>query len=167
MRAAQISLVEYFVLDFQFKANEAFDPEKAASVIQVEDLDVKEDAKAKSENRRSWEVTLRIGLEPRPDRNFQGSFAIRLTGQIEVDQSVKDENIERLVQINGTAVVFSVAREIVRAVTSRGPFRPILLPTVTFWEPKTEATPAAPGGVVSGSVGKAEIVVDEKATEVR
>ena len=51
------------------------------------------------------------------------------------------ENVERFVGINGASLVFSAAREILRAVTSLGPNGAVLLPTVTFWEPKVTPTP--------------------------
>ncbi len=120
MRAAPISLTNYFVSNLEFKTNQAFDPEKA-SVIEIDDLELENEAKPRIENRRSWEVTLRIKLGDRPGRNLPCTIAIGIVGSVDVDQSVKEENIERWVQINGTSLVFSVAREIVRAITSRGP----------------------------------------------
>jgi len=73
-----------------------------------------------------------------------------MIGFIRVADSVTEENIERFVRINGTSLIFSAAREIIRAVTSRGPFQPLLLPTVTFWEAKPQAPaevkePESPG----------------------
>jgi hypothetical protein len=64
------------------------------------------------------------------------TFSIEVVGTVLVDETVKDANIERFIQINGMSLVFSVTREIVRAMTSRGPWGGVLLPTVTFWEPK-------------------------------
>lgn len=162
MRAAQISLTNYFVSELRFKANQTFDPEKP-SVIAVDDLKVTDEAIPKTESRRAWQITMRISLEDDSARNFLCSFNIEIIGWVEVDQSVTEENIERFVRINGNALVFSAAREIVRAVTSRGPTRSVLLPTVTFWEPKVDAISTAP---VTSAVlqRKSEILVDEKAT---
>jgi preprotein translocase subunit SecB len=161
MRAAQISLTNYFVSELQFKANQAFDPDKPSS-IGVDDLKVTDEAKPKTENRRNWQITMRIVLNEDVAKNFLCSFAVEIVGSIDVDQSVTEENIERFVHINGNALVFSAAREIVRAVTSRGPSRSILLPTVTFWEPK--AAPLAPAQVEVPDIAKGEKMVDEKAT---
>jgi preprotein translocase subunit SecB len=135
MRPAQIALTSYFVRELQFSENQAFDAQKI-STIEIDDLQLTHEAKSKTEDRRSWELTLRIAVGAAPERNLPCSFLIEIIGLVRVDQSVKEENIERLIGINGISLVFSVAREIVRAVTSRGQFRPILLPTVTFWEPK-------------------------------
>jgi preprotein translocase subunit SecB len=140
MRAAPISLTNYFVSELQFQSNRTFDP-KNPFEIKIEDIDVKKDAKPSTEDRRKWEVTLEVKLIERPERNLPCNLALEMLGLVEVDQSVKDENIERFVQINGVSLVFSAAREIVRAITSRGPNGSILLPTVTFWQPKSEAPP--------------------------
>jgi preprotein translocase subunit SecB len=144
-----------------FTANQGYDAEKPPTAIEVDDLEVKENAEPLAENRRSWRVSLGIELAAQPDRNLVGSFAIKIAGDIAVDQSVKDENIERFIRINGNALVFSAAREIIRDLTSRGPNKAILLPTVTFWEPKTEPAVAA------SDVGEVKKRVDETATNAR
>lgn len=145
MRAAQISLTNYFVSELQFTANQAFDSDKP-SRLEIADLQLTRAATAKTEDRRNWELNLRVALNASPERNLPCSFVVSIVGFISVDSSVSDENVERFVNINGTSLVFSAAREIVRAVTSRGPFRSILLPTITFWEAKPEK-PSQPAEV--------------------
>jgi preprotein translocase subunit SecB len=49
-----------------------------------------------------------------------------LTPDIPADQS------ERFVSINGTAILYGLAREQLRSAMSAGPFVPIMLPSVTF-----------------------------------
>ncbi|HEY3901116.1 MAG TPA: protein-export chaperone SecB [Chthoniobacter sp.] len=141
MKAALIELTNYFVSEMQFTANRGFDPQKQ-SCVGVDDLQVTNQATPKSDNRRDWQITLRIALNAPPDRNSPYSFLVEIIGFVHVSDGVKDENIDRMTCITGTSLVFSAAREIIRAVTSRGPYQPILLPTVTFWEPK----PAPPPG---------------------
>jgi preprotein translocase subunit SecB len=143
MKAAQIELTDYFVSDLQFTANREFDV-KNPSTSTVDDLQVTNQASPKADDLNNWQITLRIALNAPPDRNSPYSFLVEMIGFVHVADSVKAENIERLVRINGTSLVFSAAREIVRAVTSRGPFKPILLPTVTFWEAKPQAVEATP-----------------------
>jgi preprotein translocase subunit SecB len=145
MRPAQISLTKYFVNEFQLKVNPAFDPQKPQPV-QVDDLDLLPKATSLSPDRRSWNVALRLTLDAAPERNMPYNFLIEVIGTVLVDPTVKDENIERLIQINGMSLVFSVTREIVRAMTSRGPWGDVLLPTVTFWEPKPAPPAEEPEG---------------------
>lgn len=135
MRPAQISLTTYFVRELQFKLNGSFEP-LSPWTTKLEDFEVTPRPVSKTEDRRSWELNLRLALNAPPERNCPYSFLIDLVGMVQVDQTVRDENIERFIDINGTSLVFSAAREIIRAVTSYGPHKPILLPTVTFWEPK-------------------------------
>jgi preprotein translocase subunit SecB len=48
---------------------------------------------------------------------------------------------ETLVEYNGPAVLYGSIRELVMQVTSRGPFPPIVLPTVSFVNPETKVEP--------------------------
>jgi preprotein translocase subunit SecB len=138
MRAAQISLTNYFVSELQFSANAAFNP-GALTAVEIEDLQVVHDIASKTEDRRSWQVKLRVGLNAPAERNMPCTFLVEIIGFVHVAESVSEDHIERLATINGLALVFSAAREVVRAVTARGPFKSVLLPTVTFWEPLPRA----------------------------
>lgn len=46
-----------------------------------------------------------------------------------------------LVEVNGPAVIYGSIRELVMQITSRGPFAPLVLPTVNFVPPETEVEP--------------------------
>ena len=138
MKAAQIQLTNYFVSELQFAANRDFKLDSPSSVA-AEDLQVTHHASSKGENKRQWQITLRIALNASPDSNSPYSFLVEMIGFIDVVESVSDDRIERFARINGTSLIFAAAREIIKAATSRGPFPPLLLPTVTFWEPKQEA----------------------------
>jgi preprotein translocase subunit SecB len=135
MKSAQISLANYFVSELTFTANRAFDTTKP-SIIANSDYEITPRTAAQTESRRKWEVGLRVALTSTPEKNFPCSFMLDLVGSIEVDETLREEYIDRFVNINGVSLIFGAAREIVRAVTSAGPSKPILLPSVTFWEPK-------------------------------
>jgi len=138
MRAAQIQLTNYFVSELQFTANRSYDVD-AASTTSVEDLQLTTTADPRPNSPREWQITLRIALNAPPERNAPYAFLVEMIGFIAVDESVTNERVERFARINGTSLVFSAAREIIKAATSRGPFPPLLLPTVSFWEPKQES----------------------------
>ena len=140
MKAAQIQLTNYFVSELQFVANRDFKLDTQSS-IGADDLQVTHQVSTRAENKRQWQVTLRIALNASPESNAPYSFLIEMIGFIDVADSVSDDRIERFARINGTSLVFAAAREIIKAATSRGPFPPLLLPTVTFWEPKEESMP--------------------------
>ena len=149
MRAAQVQITNYFVSELQFTANRSFDVSKP-SVVTVDDLQVHTTATAKDEERADWQITLRVALDAPPDQNAPYSFLLEMIGFIHVDESVSEDRTERFARINGTSLVFSAAREIVKAATARGPFPPLLLPTVTFWEPKRDAPEKEPTSAVVG-----------------
>jgi preprotein translocase subunit SecB len=143
MRLAQISLTNYFVSSLQLSTNSKFDPQNPTA-IELEDFRIENDAEPTSENRRTWTVTLGVALTARPEKALPCELKLNMVGTVTVDQAVKDENIERLVRINGTSLVFGAARETIRAITSlTGPSRVVLLPTVTFWESKPAVLPTA------------------------
>ena len=137
MKAAQIQLTNYFVSELQFAANREF-KEDCPSSVTADDLQVTVQASPKAEDKREWQITLRIALNASPESNSPYSFLVEMIGFINVAESVSDDRIERFARINGTSLVFAAAREIIKAATARGPFKPLMLPTVTFWEPKQE-----------------------------
>jgi preprotein translocase subunit SecB len=163
MKAAQIQLTNYFVSELQFAANRDFKEETPSSVTAAE-LQVTHQASPAAENKRQWQITLRIALNASPESNSPYSFLVEMIGFIDVAESVSDDRIERFARINGTSLVFAAAREIVKAATSRGPFKPLMLPTVTFWEPKTNAPPASDVLVGEQSQQTAPAQVSDKLT---
>jgi preprotein translocase subunit SecB len=137
MKAAQIQLTNYFVSELQFAANRDFKPDSPSNIT-ADELQVAHQASPKTESKRQWQITLRIALNASPESNSPYSFLAEMIGFIDVAESVSDEYIERFARINGTSLVFAAAREIIKAATSRGPFKPLMLPTITFWEPKKD-----------------------------
>jgi preprotein translocase subunit SecB len=140
MKAAQIQLTNYFVSELQFVANRDFKPD-SPSTVATDELQVAHQALANADNNRKWQITLRVALNASPESNSPYSFLLEMIGFIDVADSVSDDRIERFARINGTSIIFAAAREIIKAATSRGPYKPLLLPTVTFWEPKPQAAP--------------------------
>jgi len=137
MKAASIQLTNYFVSELQFAASRNFNPDSPTK-ISAEDLQVALQPLPKVDNNREWQITLRVAFSASPESNSPYSFLIEIVGFITVTQSVAENKIERFARINGTSLIFAAAREIIKAVTSRGPFKALLLPTVTFWEPPPE-----------------------------
>lgn len=105
-------------------------------------------------------MTMRVEWDLPPERNAPCNLLVEVVGDVQVDQTVTDENIERFIRINGSSLVFSATREIVRAITSRGPSRAVLLPTVTFWEPKP-VQPASQPEVRTSQPEHASVVAEK------
>jgi preprotein translocase subunit SecB len=45
-----------------------------------------------------------------------------------------EEIRDKIVKTNGTSILYGAAREIIREMTARGGYRPILIPTASFAE---------------------------------
>jgi len=142
MKAAPVQLTNYFVSELQFVANQSYNRDSPTSVT-AEDLQVALQPSQKEDNKREWQITLRVALNASPESNSPYSFLIEIIGFVTVAESVAEHKIERFAQINGTSLIFAAAREIIKSATSRGPFQGLLLPTVTFWEPPPPGASAA------------------------
>jgi preprotein translocase subunit SecB len=68
--------------------------------------------------------------EANADRPYRLDFAA--VGFFEIDQDFEHNDIERLVRINGSSVLYSALRELVLIITSRSAWGPITLPTINF-----------------------------------
>lgn len=145
MKAAPISLEKYFATDLAFTANPRFD---AAQPVEAREEDFQVNVSAKPQpaaaEARRWQVELSIMRQPAKETNFPYAFRVVLVGQFKVEPWVKPEHEERMISIQGPSVLFGMAREIVRAITGRGPHPPVLLPTVSFYEQQPAAQPVRP-----------------------
>ncbi len=153
MKLARISLIEYFATDLVLGTNHGFAPDQP---VKFEDKDfvvtptVRKNDGAPRDGRR-WQVTVEIRHQPAPGVNFPYSYRVVLVGQFGVQDGVQSEDEERFVRIQGASVLYGMAREIVRALTGRGPYRPVILPTVNFYEQKPPA--AAPEATAVADTG--------------
>lgn len=156
MKLARISLIDYFATDLVLGTNHAFSPDQP---VKFEEKDfvvtptVRKNEGAPLDGRR-WQVIVEIRHQPAPGVNFPYSYRVVLVGQFGVQDGVQTEDEERFVRIQGASVLYGMAREIVRALTGRGPYRPVILPTVNFYEQK--APPSQTDSVISApmSAGK-------------
>lgn len=53
----------------------------------------------------------------------------------------EDSRRQQLVEINSPAVLYGSIRELVMQITSRGPYTPLMLPTVNFINPELKVEP--------------------------
>jgi len=136
MKAAPITLLEYFATDLSFSANREFWPDKPVA-SRPEDFEAVPTVKptpTEAEPRR-WQVTLEIKHLPASSANFPYSYRVVLVGFFRAEASVNPANEERTIRIQGASVLYGMGREIVRALTGRGPHRSVLVPTVSFYDP--------------------------------
>jgi len=136
MKTAPITLLDYYVTDMSVTANREFAYDKPLD-IRSRDFSVTPSVmRVALENEpRRWQVTLEIKNILNPGINSPYAYRFILVGFFRAEASVTPENEERTVRIQGASVLYGMAREIVRAMTGRGPHRAVLLPTVSFYDP--------------------------------
>jgi len=135
MKPSLLQLKRYFVSEINLSVNKDFNPEKDIK-LDFEDLIVLPEFIRSKSNKRQWEVSLRVQFQPGPEANAPYYFMVDILSLFDLQKSVPDENIELLVRTNCPAVLYSMAREILRSVMAQGPFPALILPTGIFCDPK-------------------------------
>jgi len=94
-------------------------------------LNVENQIRQVSVEKRTWEVILKLKGTPEKDP-IPYHFDLEVIGIFTVAPEFPEKEMEKLVQIAGASMLYSATREFVLMVTSRGPFPPITLPTISF-----------------------------------
>lgn len=163
MKEGIVTLLDYFATDLALSTNKAFSIEKPLRFEPSEfvtNVAVQKSTAAEGSERR-WQVTLDVGHQPAPETNFPYSYRVALVGQFSIAPHIKPEDEERTVRIHGASVLYGMTREIVRVLTGRGPYRPVIIPTVSFYEPQsaprsTPETATEPKTIVEPSAATAK-----------
>ncbi len=135
--------VGYYVTELCLTANPKHSTEDPVS-LEFSDLLINttvEPPKSDATEEREWRVALRVVQNTSDDKkNCPYNFAIALLGQFRVHPKYPAEQIEQLVKINGSSILYSSARQILRDAMGAGPFHPLLLPTVHFLDTPSDET---------------------------
>ncbi len=139
MKTSPLQLEHYFVSDLHFAVNHTFDVTKK---VDLSDDQFVVDAASQCDKKspEKWQVTLRVKHHPVVSANAPYSFTLEVVGFFLVLPAYPHDK-ERLVKTNGPTILYGIAREIVRNITSSGPHPGVLIPSVSFFEPLP--TPAA------------------------
>jgi len=144
IHASNIQLKRYFLSSFNYSVNPNFDPKKEMN-LKFADVSVDYDAQPlNQETQREWQVNLKAGFSPSAESNAPYSFSAQIVGLFSVSNKVDKEKISSLITANATSVLYSTLREIVHTITAKGPYFPLLLPTVCFYEQKAVELKAQP-----------------------
>jgi preprotein translocase subunit SecB len=85
-----------------------------------------------TEKERCWQVVLDLKTPPVEESANPYQLEIQVVGFFEVAADFPAENMEKLVGITGSSLLYSAAREFILTITSRGPWPAIFLPTITY-----------------------------------
>jgi preprotein translocase subunit SecB len=142
-KLSPLQLTRCLTTEFSFKANPLFDrkqrvpldPRHLSVETSLEVVQPPEESK-----RRLWSIELKVAQDLVDGLNVPYEFRIVLTGYFAFFSDAKSETeVLRIVRVNGSSVLYGIAREIVRTNTARGPWREVLLPSVSFYEPAAAA----------------------------
>lgn len=131
MQASPLELLFYYVESLRWKVESGYDPETAPS-LQASDIEChlqRNDDEDGGPRKAAYRLKLSL---PSQDNRFPYSFEIALIGFFQLNDSVSDENVAKVLDANAPAVLYGAAREVLATSIGRGPFRPLLLPSVHF-----------------------------------
>jgi len=144
MRQSNLQLKHYIVTEISVTANKDFDSEKQVK-LGLRDVVADPQCERSNDNPRNYQITLRMKHSQNTKSNSPYFFMIELVGFFSIDDVVPEEKVEEFAFVNGSSVLYSTGREVLRSVMSMGPFLPILMPTVCFFDPKRKETCEACG----------------------
>ncbi|MGP8198438.1 MAG: protein-export chaperone SecB [Limisphaerales bacterium] len=84
------------------------------------------------DNSRRFQVVLRVKLLSDPEKQTTYTGEIHAVGLFQVVAGWPDNEVNRLVEANGTALLYGAIREMLLNLTARGPWPPVPLTTLTF-----------------------------------
>lgn len=140
MNPAPLILRSYFVEQLVFSSNPAFDVNKPTT-LELSDIKVESTINEfEVENRTLWQINLHVVQNVPEEKNSPYNFGVVLVGHFHVADGVPPERRKRLIETNGRSLLYGTCREIIRAATAQGPHQPLLLPTISFYEPEEESS---------------------------
>lgn len=143
MQPSPLQLRGYFLRSLRFALNDELETLPNGSVEFDElTLNITANTTSDPEDSFRWRSELLVESVDEPGVRLPYTFGIVLVGFFHVHESYPKERVELLAKTNSPALLYSAAREVLATVTRRGPYVPVLLPSITFLEPpKEEAKP--------------------------
>lgn len=150
MTPAPLQLLDYWATSLHMEACPEYDPKKDTE-LRLDSITVENEVKLleSPEPRQpgtQWLVGLTIEQAPCKTANIPYTFSVALQGIVlALPGGLEDERLERAIKANGPAMLFGAAREMIRALTGRGPHRAVIIPSTNF----LPQTPPAPSPIDS------------------
>ncbi len=139
-----LQLDRYFLKALHFHLKDGYDrgrvsPDQFSTPqIEIGVVSAEQDA----EQPLQWRFEVSLELPDIPNSEFPYQVETTLVGYFTVSNTYPIEHAERLARVNGPAVLYSCAREIIASVTGRCPYPKLLIPSVTFIQPEMTSVPA-------------------------
>lgn len=140
MTPAPLQLLDYWATTLRMEACPGYAPDKETE-IDLDSIKVENDVKLldspdPEKTGSQWLVGLSVEQGSCHEANIPYTFAVTLQGIVlALPGGPEGERLERAVKANAPAMLFGAAREMIRALTSRGPHRAIIIPSTNFLPP--------------------------------
>jgi len=126
-----LQLKNYFFTNISIRVNPEFNPDR--NDVDTGELAVNVSVTPSEQQENLFQVDLEIKLEPKEDKEIV-PYQIQLVtvGIFEINPEWPKEKIMELLKITGASLLYSAAREFLLITTSRSPWKPLMLPTISF-----------------------------------
>jgi preprotein translocase subunit SecB len=148
MNTSPLQLLRYVTSDISCSANPAFvaakpyDPGAGQPAVTITATRQPDPADFQG---HLWALELTVSHSCSEGQNFPYNFKVALLGFFAFrNGSATSEAEQQFVRVNGSSMLYGAAREIVRSMTSRGPWEELFLPGVSFYDPPKVETPKPP-----------------------
>ncbi len=139
-----LQLDRYFLKGLHFELRSGYDQERSPvplTELRPPELEIGVvSAEQNPDDPLRWRFEVSIELPDSLETEFPYKFVTSVVGYFTVSASYPAEHAERLARVNGPAVLYSSAREVVAAITGRSPYPKMLLPSMTFVRPGIDGT---------------------------
>lgn len=137
MNPSQLQLAGYRLLDFRVTARSGIDPSLEDYNVLLNEmgarLDISHNQERDTEGSNCWSVFLALRFEARPEDHSPYDFHVVLVADFFCSKQLPATlDQETLVGVNGTSIVYGIARELVLTMTQRGLWGSLNLPTMSF-----------------------------------
>jgi preprotein translocase subunit SecB len=139
MKHSPLQLLRYVVADVACTATSAFDPSKPFDAGATGQLSVSATISRQKPPEdfpgHSWSVEMLISQTLEEGQNFPYTFKVSLIGFFASrDGFPSPADEEQFVRVNGSSMLYGAARELVRSLTSRGPWGELFIPSISFYD---------------------------------
>lgn len=138
MHPSPVLLETYFFEELHFISYLDYEDRDEVIALKAEEIRVDVEPFQSKENGNKWFFKVTIELPEAPDRKYPYSFKAIVAGFFEVHADYPEELKHQLILSNGPGLLYSATREAIAMITGRGPYGPVLLPSVSFVKPRAD-----------------------------
>jgi preprotein translocase subunit SecB len=134
LRETSLLLERYFYPKISIEADPKYKPTGGPPQAEI---GVTARFKKLSEAERKWVVSISIKTS---SKDYPIPYKINLSaiGYFRTAPNYPKGEVEKLIRIGGPTVLYSAARELILTISSRGPWGPVFIPSMSFLETPKE-----------------------------